>query len=128
MLAIKLRRIGKKHQASFRVVVMEKRSKLNGRFVDDLGWLNPHTDKFELNKERARRWLKVGAQPTDTVHNLFVKSGILSGPKIPVHKTPKKTKEPAMTEAAGGGKEVPPPESTTEIPKNEAETGSAATG
>jgi small subunit ribosomal protein S16 len=85
MLAIKLRRVGKKKQASFRVVVAEKRSKLQGKFVEDLGWLNPHTDSFNLNKERVNYWLKVGAQPTDSVYNLLVRAGILKGPKIPVH-------------------------------------------
>jgi len=93
MLAIKLRRVGKKKQASFRVVVAEKRSKLQGKFVEDLGWFNPHTDSFSLNKERVEYWLKVGAQPTDSVHNLLVRAAILKGPKIPVHAKPKKKEE-----------------------------------
>lgn len=101
MLAIKFKRIGKKHQGSFRVVVMEKRSKLQGRFMDDLGWLNPHTDKFELEKKRAEYWLKVGAQPTATVHNLFMKAGVISGKKIAVHKKSKKV-VPASAEATAG--------------------------
>lgn len=97
MLAIKLRRVGKKGQASFRVVVAEKRSKLQGKFVEDLGWLNPHTDSFNLKKERVEYWLKVGAQPTDSVHNLLVKAGILKGPKIPVH--PVRSKPPRAADA-----------------------------
>jgi small subunit ribosomal protein S16 len=92
MLAIKLKRVGKKHQASFRIVVAEKRSKLRGRFVEDLGWYNPHTKKSEIAKERVDYWLKVGAQPTATVHNLFVKKGLVKGRKIAVHrKTRSKT-------------------------------------
>lgn len=85
MLAIKLQRIGKKGQASFRVVVKEKRSKMVGRFTDDLGWFNPHTNQIEINKERAMHWIKIGAQATDTVHNLFVRKGIIRGKKIAVH-------------------------------------------
>jgi small subunit ribosomal protein S16 len=103
MLAIKFKRIGKKHQGSFRIVVTEKRTKLNGRFTDDLGWVNPKTDKFELNKKRAEHWLKVGAQPTATVHNLLVKAGVISGKKIAVHKQSKKKMEeakPAVAPAA----------------------------
>lgn len=100
MLAIKFKRIGKKHQASFRIVVTEKRTKLNGRYLDDLGWLNPHTDKFELEKKRAEHWLKVGAQPTDSIHNLFVKAGIISAKKIAVHKKSKKVVEEAKPTAA----------------------------
>lgn len=93
MLALKLRRIGKKHQGSFRLVVDEKRHKLNGENVENLGWYNPRTDKFELKKERVEHWLKVGAKATDTVHNLLVNAGIVQGKKIPVHKQPKKPAE-----------------------------------
>jgi len=93
MLAIKLKRVGKKHQASFRIIVIPKRSKISGRFNDDIGWFNPHSDKFEINKEKALYWLKVGAQPTDSVFNLLVKAKIIKGPKKAVHKKPKKKKE-----------------------------------
>lgn len=86
MLAIKLKRIGKKHQASFRIIVSEKRSKVGGRYVEDLGWLNPKTKEFNIKKERVGYWLKNGVQPTDTVYNLLVKSGVIGGPKRPVHK------------------------------------------
>ncbi len=89
MLTIKLSRIGKKNQASFRVVVLEKRSKLNGRYIEDLGWLNPKSKEVSLKKERIDYWLKVGAQPTDTVHNLLVKNGLLKAAKIAVHKKKK---------------------------------------
>lgn len=89
MLAIKLKRIGKKHQPSFRVVVTEKRSKLDGRYVEDLGWLNPANGEAKIEKERAVYWIKNGAQPTETVHNLLVKSKVITGPKIPVHKKKK---------------------------------------
>lgn len=93
MLAIKLKRIGKKHQPSFRIVVAEKRSKLNGRYIEDIGWLDPGADKLNIKKDRAEYWLKVGAQPTDTVHNLLVKSGVVGGPKRPKHRTKKVEKE-----------------------------------
>jgi len=85
MLAIKLKRVGKKHQASFRVVVAEKRSKVHGNFVEDLGWMNPRTDEAQVNGERASYWMKVGAQPTPTVWNLLVRKGVVRGKKIAVH-------------------------------------------
>lgn len=90
MLAIKFKRVGKKHQASFRVVVTEKRTKLDGRYVDDLGWMNPHTDTFDVKKEKAEHWISVGAKPTPSVHNLLVKAGVVTGAKIPVHARSKK--------------------------------------
>ncbi|MDI6717631.1 MAG: 30S ribosomal protein S16 [Patescibacteria group bacterium] len=94
MLAIKLKRIGKKHQAAFRVVVAEKKSKMAGRYVEDLGFWNPNNKKVSINKERSAYWIKAGAQPTDSVYNLMVKNQIIKGTKKPVHK---KSKKPAET-------------------------------
>lgn len=93
MLVLKLQRVGKKHQASFRLVVGEKRTKLNGKQLEYLGWYNPRSSKSELAKERILHWLKVGAQKTATVHNLLVSQGIISEKKIAVHKQPKKKAE-----------------------------------
>ncbi len=106
MLAIKLKRIGKKHQGSFRIVVGEKRDNMSGRFADDLGWWNPRTDKFEVEKEKALDWIKKGAQPTPTVHNLLITAGALKGKKIPVHNKPKKSAETAAAPAAPSSAEV----------------------
>lgn len=78
MLAIKLRRIGKKHQASYRIVVAEKRSKLRGRYVEDLGWFNPHSDQMKIEKDRAEYWLGVGARPTERVKKLFLKEKVVA--------------------------------------------------
>ncbi|MFH1193007.1 MAG: 30S ribosomal protein S16 [Candidatus Jorgensenbacteria bacterium] len=102
MLAIKFKRIGKKHQASFRVVVAERRSKLQGRSVEDLGWVNPLTKKVEIKKDRIQYWLGVGAQPTPTVWNVLVKAGIVEGKKIAVHKKSKAKPAPATAEATAG--------------------------
>ncbi len=93
MLAIKLRRVGKKGQGSFRLVVKEARSKMVGRFTEDLGWFNPHTDKFVLDKERAKHWISVGAQPTESVHNLLIRTGVIRGAKIAVHSKKKGSAE-----------------------------------
>lgn len=89
MLVLKLRRIGKKRQPSYRLIVGERRSKLNGRYVDDLGWYNPRAKERQFNKERVLYWLERGAQKTDTVHNLLIRTGIISGKKIAVHKKTK---------------------------------------
>jgi len=101
MLALKLKRIGKKHQASFRLIVIEKRSKLVGKYAEDLGWYNPREDKMEFNKERVSYWIKNGAQPTDTVHNLLITAGIIEGKKIAVHKKAK-TKKVDVSSASSG--------------------------
>ncbi|MEK7555346.1 MAG: 30S ribosomal protein S16 [Patescibacteria group bacterium] len=98
MLSIKLKRIGKKHQASFRIITTEKRSKLVGKFIEDLGWYNPQNKEFNLNKKRVDYWMKNGAQPTDSIHNLLVRAKIINEPKKPVHKKSKKTQEAVKTQ------------------------------
>ncbi len=100
MLAIKFKRVGKKRQASFRIVVAEKRSKLQGRVTEDIGWFNPHTDAFLIDKERAAHWVKVGAKPTETAWNLLVRSGVVKGAKIAVHKKKKVTEKEKEAAAA----------------------------
>jgi len=84
MLAIRLQRIGKKHQPGFRVVVAERRSKLGGPPVEDLGSYNPKTKTIVTNKDRVSYWLQSGAKASVTLHNLFVKAGIVAGSKIAV--------------------------------------------
>lgn len=127
MIAIKLRPVGKKKQISYRVVVMEKKSKLKGKFIEDLGWYNPHTNKFLVRADRVEFWIKNGAQPTDTVHNILVKGKIQEGKKIPKHKVvkqapvseapiePKKQEEPVAPapETATAEKEAPSEEEST---------------
>lgn len=94
MLRIRLNRVGKKHQSTYRVVVLPQRSKPRGGKVnEDLGWWNPHTNTHGLQKERVEYWMKNGAQPSDTVHNLFVKAGLLKEKKITVHKKKKEGKK-----------------------------------
>ncbi len=90
MLAIKLKRVGKKKQASFRIVVKERRSKMQGKSNEDLGWFNPHTNEVKIDGEAALAWMKKGAQPTDSVHNLLVRQGVIKEVKIPLHVKPKK--------------------------------------
>ena len=84
MLAIKLQRVGKKHQPSYRFVVAVKKSKMAAPPVEDLGSYNPFNKATVIKKDRMSYWLGVGAQPTMTVHNLLVTQGILSKPKLAV--------------------------------------------
>ncbi|MFA7201537.1 MAG: 30S ribosomal protein S16 [Candidatus Paceibacterota bacterium] len=93
MLAIKLRPIGKKKQISYRIVIGEKRSKLDGKSLEDIGWYNPHTNKFSVNAERVQYWMKSGAMPTDSVHNILVTAKLIEGTKIALHKKKKEVKK-----------------------------------
>ncbi|MFH1657063.1 MAG: 30S ribosomal protein S16 [bacterium] len=100
MLIIRLLRTGKKHQPFFRVVVCDKDNPpRGGRAVEFLGFRNPLTKEIKLNGERIKYWLSVGAQPSDTVHNLLIKEKIIEEKKVPMFKlTKKKRKE--MEDAA----------------------------
>lgn len=105
MLAIKLQRIGKKHQPSYRLVVAEKKSKMAAPPVEDLGSYHPTTKTATIKKERVSHWLKMGAQPTVTVHNLLVHQGVVAGAALPV-KMPKPAAKTA-SDAAVAEAEVP---------------------
>lgn len=97
MLSIRLQRIGRKHQPSYRLVVAERRSKLGGEPVEDLGSYNPFSKAANFHKERVLYWMKAGAQPTVTAHNLLVKEGVLQGSKINLKfKVPEKPAEPEV--------------------------------
>jgi len=90
MLVIRLTRKGKKNQPFFRIAVLDKRrSAKGGRSVEILGYVNPLTKKKSLKKERILYWIKNGAQPSDTVHNLLVSEKIIKGRKIHVSKIKK---------------------------------------
>ena len=82
MLRIRMMRFGRKRQPSYRVVVLPRGTKSGrSKYVESLGWVDPLAHKSEINKERASYWLGVGAQPSDTVWNLFVREGIVDGKK-----------------------------------------------
>jgi len=79
MVKIRLRRVGAKHKPSYRIVVADSRSPRDGRFIEIVGHYNPLTDPatININEEKVLKWLKQGAQPTDTVYSLLRKSGII---------------------------------------------------
>lgn len=76
---IRLRRVGRKGQSYFRIVVADQRFARDGRFVATIGHYNPRTNPADIkvDVERARAWLDKGALPTDTVRSLLKKAGVL---------------------------------------------------
>ena len=74
---IRLRRMGAKKAPFYRVVVADSRYPRNGRFIDEIGYYNPLTEPVEIkiDADKAAKWMESGAQPTDTVKALLVKSG-----------------------------------------------------
>ncbi len=78
MLTIRLARVGKKKQPAYRVVVIERTRRRDGRFVEIVGHYDPlkKPAAITLNKERIQHWLGVGAQPSDTVRSFLRKEKI----------------------------------------------------
>lgn len=83
MLTIRLSRVGKKKQPEYRFVIMEKGRDPWGKALEILGHYNPRSTPviFEIKKDRVEYWLSKGAQPSDTVWNMFVDRGIVKGEK-----------------------------------------------
>ena len=77
MVKIRLRRMGAKKAPFYRIVVADSRSPRNGRFIEEIGYYDPMKEPavIEVNAEKAKDWLAKGAQPTETVKALLVKSG-----------------------------------------------------
>lgn len=75
---IRLKRMGAKKKPFYRVVVADSRSPRDGKFIEEIGYYNPIVEPVDLkiNDERAMKWLNDGAQPTDTVKDLFKKYGV----------------------------------------------------
>ena len=78
MLRIRLRRVGKKGNPSYRIVVAESTSPRDGAYVEWIGHYDPMTDppSVTLKEDRAIAWLKEGAQPSDAVRRIFDRDGI----------------------------------------------------
>ncbi|MCH8186664.1 MAG: 30S ribosomal protein S16 [Chloroflexi bacterium] len=79
MLRLRLRRVGARHQPSYRVVVADSRAARDGAFVDQIGHYNPRTDPptIQIDEEKALKWIRLGAQPSDAVAHMLKKLGTL---------------------------------------------------
>jgi small subunit ribosomal protein S16 len=99
MLTIRLFRVGKKKQPSYKIVVTDKKNApARGRFVEEIGFYNPLTKEINFKKERVLYWISVGAQASDTVHNLLIQNKVIEGEKKKIIFTKKeKAKEEPTT-------------------------------
>ena len=73
MIRIRLTRKGKKKAPFYRIVVTDKRTKRDGKPIEEIGTYNPKTKELLLDKNKADSWIKKGAQPTETVTSLLKK-------------------------------------------------------
>ena len=76
---IRLKRMGAKKAPFYRIVVADARSPRDGKFIESIGYYDPVTTpaNVKIDEEKAMKWMGNGAQPTDTVKNLFNKQGIM---------------------------------------------------
>lgn len=134
MLMMRLQRVGRKNDPSYRIVVTDKRTgPKSNKHVDQIGSYHPKTKKFILDSDKAKDWLSKGVQTSETVHNLLVSNKVIEGKKI--NALPKKSpiideeaikaaeeaaKAKEEAEKAGeAGVEEPAPESNDETPSEE---------
>lgn len=76
---MRLKRMGAKKAPFYRVVVADSRYPRDGRFIEEIGTYDPIAEpaKIDIDAEKALKWIKNGAQPTDTVKSLLKKSGVI---------------------------------------------------
>ena len=79
MVKIRLRRIGARSKPAYRIVVTDSRSPRDGAFIEVIGHYNPLTnpETFDIDKEKATKWLASGAKTSETVERLLSKAGII---------------------------------------------------
>lgn len=82
-MAVKLRlhRMGKKKNPVYRIVAIDSRKSRDGEYIEQVGFYNPKTEPatIKIDADLAKKWMANGAQPTDTVRDLFVNAGIIAG-------------------------------------------------
>lgn len=77
MLKLRLKRMGRKKQPTYRLVVMENTSRRDGRPVEQVGYYNPLTKESSFDVDKIRKWLSCGVKPTQTVQDLLRKGNII---------------------------------------------------
>ena len=117
MIKLRLKRFGKKREASFRLVACNSTSRRDGRPLQELGFYNPRTKETRLDTEALRLRLSQGAQPTDAVRSLLEKGGLLEKTVRPAELIGKAKQEIARKKAAQQSKKE-----TEELKSSKTET------
>jgi len=108
MLTIRLTRVGRKNDPSFRVIIIDSKRKVKaGNYLEMLGSHDPRLNKTELKADRIKHWLSMGAQTSDTVHNLLVTHKIIDAKKINILPAFKKAEAEAAPAPEKAAEEAP---------------------
>ncbi len=132
MLKIRLTRVGRKHDPTYRLVVVDSRkASQSGAYLENLGFYNPRKtgpekkalmSDFKEKADRVKYWISKGAQLSGTAHNLLVEAKVIEGKKVNVFKVNKKRMEKKAAAAAAEVKEeAPKAEEAKEAPAPEEE-------
>jgi small subunit ribosomal protein S16 len=78
MLRLRLKRTGRKRSPSYRLVIMESKSRRDGRPVEEVGYYDPLTKNYKFDVDKIKKWLNYGVQPTQTVSSLLKKAKIIN--------------------------------------------------
>jgi len=77
MLKLRLKRTGRKRSPSYRLVVMENSTRRDGRPIEEVGYYDPISKKYNLDANKIKKWLGYGVKPTETVLTLLKKAEIV---------------------------------------------------
>ena len=125
MIKLRLKRFGKKREASFRLVATNSTSRRDGRPLEELGFYNPRTKETRLDAEAIRVRLGQGAQPTDTVRSLLEKGGLIEKTTRPAE-TVGKLQQAAARDAAAAKEAEAAAEAAREAAAKQAAEAAAA--
>lgn len=121
---IRLRRVGKKKQPQYRLVVADSRAPRDGAFIETLGTYNPLTEPatITINGDRAKEWIAKGAIPSERATRLLASQGIVEAPVLPQRAKKEKEAPPeaAATAPAAPAAAAPAEEPAAEAPAEEA--------
>jgi len=111
---IRLSRLGKRKQPSYRLIISEKHKDPWGDYLELLGNYNPRSKELNIKEERIKYWLSKGAQCSNTVYNLLIKNGLISDSKkkkvVKITKKRKTKKEAEVAKSVAAKKEETPKE------------------
>lgn len=104
MLRIRMSRMGRTHRPFFRINAVDQRSPRNGSVVEQLGWYDPvakdPAKQLQLNDERVKYWLSVGAQPSDSMNDILAKRGLIDADKWKARRAERVKRKLKMQEIA----------------------------
>lgn len=116
MLTIRLSRVGRKNDPSFRVIVVDSKKKTKtGNYLEMVGSYDPRSNRIDLKAERIKHWMAHGAQASDTVHNLLVSQKIIDAKKINILPSYAKVMEDKATPTKEKEEPASAPESPGEV-------------